>query len=135
VRYPGPDNSFGRTDRTLVDDAVNPLGIVSTDPTGDDDLVIPTLLVPAGRPIVLLLGSKDVLHSFFIRELRIKQDTVPGMLTPLRFTADRPGRYEVACAELCGLGHHQMRTFLEVVDPEEYERRMEENYRLFSTTP
>ena len=129
VRYPGPDGLFGLTDLTLVDDATNPLGLVPSDTAAKDDLVIPNLVVPLGRPVVLVLGSKDVIHSFFVRELRIKQDAVPGMLIPLRFTADRTGRFEVACAELCGLGHHQMRTFLEVLEPAEYEERIEQYRR------
>ena len=110
----------------MVDDAINILGVDPADPAGKDDVVLPTVFVPRGRPIELLLESKDVIHSFFVRELRLKQDAVPGMRIPLRFTADRVGRYEVACAELCGLGHHQMRTFLEILEPEEYEKRMRE---------
>jgi cytochrome c oxidase subunit 2 len=125
VRYAGPDGRFGRIRRELVDDAINPLGIDPDDPAGKDDLVQPTLLVPVGRPIELLLESKDVIHSFFVRELRIKQDSVPGMTIPLRFTADTVGRYEVACAELCGLAHHQMRTFLDVVEKDEFEARLQ----------
>lgn len=125
-RYKGPDGRFGRVKRDLVDDAINPLGVDPADPAGKDDVVLPTVFVPLGRPVELLLESKDVIHSFFVRELRLKQDAVPGMRIPLRFTADRVGRYEVACAELCGLGHHQMRTFLEVLEPEEYEKRMQE---------
>lgn len=125
-RYKGPDGRFGRVKRDLVDDAINILGVDPADPAGKDDVVLPTVFVPRGRPVELLLESKDVIHSFFVRELRLKQDAVPGMRIPLRFTADRAGRYEVACAELCGLGHHQMRTFLEVLEPEEYEKRMRE---------
>ena len=125
-RYKGPDGRFGRVKRDLVDDAINILGVDPADPAGKDDVVLPTVFVPLGRPVELLLESKDVIHSFFVRELRLKQDAVPGMRIPLRFTADRVGRYEVACAELCGLGHHQMRTFLEVLEPEEYEKRMRE---------
>ncbi|MBI3666637.1 MAG: hypothetical protein HY236_10520, partial [Acidobacteria bacterium] len=75
-------------------------------------------------PVVLLLRSKDVIHSFFVRELRIKQDTVPGMQIPLKFQAGKVGRYEICCAELCGLGHHRMRSYLEVLAPEEFESRL-----------
>lgn len=125
IRYSGPDGKFGRTDVKFVDDEMgNPFGVDPEDPDGRDDITSPTLFVPVGRPVEMILGSKDVLHSFFIRELRIKQDTVPGMHIPLRFTADTVGRYEVACAELCGLGHHQMRTFLEVLEPADYEQRL-----------
>lgn len=127
-RYPGPDGKFGRTDLKLIDDVLgNPVGLDLTDDAAKDDIVIPTVIVPINRPIELLLRSKDVLHSLFLRELRIKQDLVPGMQIPLRFTANRLGRYEVACAELCGLGHHRMRTFLEVLEPDEFERRLAES--------
>jgi len=79
VRYPGSDGRFGRTDPKLMDDVSNPRGLDPKDPRGRDDIVIPTILVPLRRPVVLLLRSKDVIHSLFIRELRIKQDAVPGM--------------------------------------------------------
>ena len=79
-------------------------------------------LDPAGKPILLILRSRDVIHNFFVRELRLKQDTVPGMEIPFPFTADTPGIYEVACSELCGLGHHQMRTTLEVLPEADFEK-------------
>lgn len=117
-RYAGPDGKFGRTKTELISDANgNPFGLDDTDPLGRDDLAVAALRVPAGRPVVLLLKSRDVIHNFFVRELRIKQDLVPGMEIPLHFTADKPGAYEVACSELCGLGHHQMRTQLIVLEP------------------
>ncbi len=127
VRYPGRDGRFGRTDPRLVNDSGgNPLGLDPRDPAAADDLVRTVLVVPAGRTVEVLLRSKDVLHSFFIRELRIKQDAVPGMLIRVKFRPDRIGRYEICCAELCGLGHHRMRSFLEVVDGAEFRKRMEE---------
>ena len=81
----------------------------------EDDIVSATLRIPAGRPVLLTLRSLDVIHSLFVRELRIKQDLVPGMRIPLHFQADVAGTYEIPCAELCGLGHHQMRTTLVVM--------------------
>ena len=60
-------------------------------------------------------------HAFSVRELRIKQDTVPGLLIPLRFTATSTGSFEIACAELCGMGHHRMRSFIEVLKEDEYQ--------------
>jgi Heme/copper-type cytochrome/quinol oxidases, subunit 2 len=110
-RYPGPDGRFGRTDIQLVNDANNnPFGLDDGDAAAHDDIVSATLRVPAGREVNLILISRDVIHSLFLRELRVKQDLVPGMRIPLHFQADVPGTYEVPCAELCGLGHHQMRT-------------------------
>ncbi|HZT36797.1 MAG TPA: cytochrome c oxidase subunit II transmembrane domain-containing protein [Bryobacteraceae bacterium] len=121
-RYAGPDGRFGRIDFMLVNDAAgNPFGLDPEDPDGKDDIVSATLRVPAGRPVQLMLNSMDVIHSFFVRELRLKQDVVPGMRIPLHFTATRPGVYEIPCAELCGLGHSQMRSTMIVLTPAEYD--------------
>lgn len=121
-RYPGPDNRFGRTDvRFISESSGNPFGLDEADPSSRDDVVSATLRIPARRPVKLTLRSLDVIHSFFVRELRIKQDLVPGMQIPLHFVADIPGTYEVPCAELCGLGHHQMRTTVIVMAPAEFD--------------
>jgi cytochrome c oxidase subunit II len=69
---------------------------------------IDTLRVPAGRPVRLLITSRDVIHSFYVPALRIKQDALPGRYTQIWFQADRPGRYEIFCAEYCGLTHSGM---------------------------
>ena len=122
-RYPGPDGKFGRTDLRLISDAGgNPLGLDPADPASKDDIVVSTLRVPVGRDIVLTLKSRDVIHDFFVRELRVKQDVVPGMEIPYRFRADRTGAFEIACAELCGLGHSQMRAVMLVMPAADYER-------------
>ena len=126
-RYAGVDGQFGKTDVHLVNDAAgNPFGIDEKDPAGKDDLVSASIKVPAGKPIVLRLHSRDVIHNFFVRELRLKQDLVPGMEIPFHFTADKTGTYEVACSELCGLGHHQMRSVLEVMPPADFEKWLKE---------
>lgn len=122
VHYPGADGVFGRSDPRLVDAAVNPLGLVADDPAGRDDVVsINLMVVPVDRDIEVQLGSKDVLHSFFVPALRLKQDTVPGLHVPLRFRVRRTGDFEIPCAELCGLGHYRMRGLLRVVALEDYE--------------
>lgn len=121
-RYPGPDGRFGKTDIRLIDDAANnPFGLDEADAAAKDDIVSATLRVPVGRPVKLTLTSRDVIHSFFVRELRVKQDLVPGMQIPLHFQADREGTYEVPCSELCGLGHSQMRTTVIVMPASDYE--------------
>ena len=121
-RYPGPDGRFGKTDPALINDAaINPLGLDSRDPAAADDVVTATLRVPAGRPVTLMLQSRDMVHDFFVRELRLKQDMVPGMRIPYRFTANRTGTYEIACAELCGLGHSQMHSLLQVMSEADYQ--------------
>jgi cytochrome c oxidase subunit 2 len=120
-RYPGPDCKFGRADLKLVDASEgNPLGLDRTDPAAKDDVVAATLTVPAGVPIEFDLRSQDVIHSFFIPELRFKQDAVPGMVIPIHTEFQKSGEYEIACAELCGLGHHQMNAKVKVVSPEEF---------------
>jgi len=129
-RYAGQDGAFGRVDIRQIDDSGgNPFGIDSRDTQGADDITAPLLRVPAGRPVELLLRSRDVIHNFFVRELRLKQDVVPGMTIPLRFTAEKTGTYEVPCSELCGLGHHQMRSALVVMTPEAFEEWLQEARR------
>ncbi len=126
-RYAGPDGKFGNTDLKLVNDAAgNPFGLDDKDPAGKDDIVSASLKVPAGKPIKLILHSRDVIHNFFVRELRLKQDIVPGMEIPLYFQADVPGVYEIPCSELCGLGHFQMRSTMQVMSEAEFEKWKQE---------
>ena len=127
IRYPGPDGTFGRTHPRYYEKAGNTVGIVPDDPNGKDDIItVNQLAVPVNRPVELTLRSKDVLHSFFLPNLRIKQDAVPGMAIPLRFTAEKTGNYEIVCAELCGLTHYRMFAFLKVMEEDEYEAWLEE---------
>ena len=122
-RYAGPDGKFGRTDIKLINDANgNPFGLDDKDPASKDDIVNATLKVPVNKPILLILRSRDVIHNFFVRELRMKQDIVPGMEIPFHFKADKLGTFEVPCSELCGLGHSQMRSTLQVMSEEEFEK-------------
>jgi len=121
VRYPGPDGKFGRTNPALVDDTTNPLGMVRTDPDGKDDVVtLNEITVPLGRAVRILLRSKDVIHSFFLPNFRVKQDAVPGMTPEIVFFPTRKGTFELACAQLCGLAHYRMRGTFNVVSPEEF---------------
>jgi cytochrome c oxidase subunit 2 len=109
TQYPGRDNRFGRTDAKLVS-ADNPLGLDRTDPNGRDDIAtINELNLPVDRPALVRLSSKDVIHSFGLVELRVKQDAIPGMEIPVWFIPSLPGAYELACSQLCGLGHYRMR--------------------------
>src|SRR5579871_525465 len=141
-RYPGADGKFGKTDFMKVDNSAgNPLGLDPDDPAGKDDIVTTTLVVPVNKPLEVILHSKDVTHNFFVREMRIKQDAVPGMdlrihFTPSVLSKDLPphpdgtkGEYEIACSELCGLGHYKMRAFMQVVTQEEYEKFLKEHAR------
>jgi len=76
--------------------------------TADDFISRNVLHIPVGRPVVVQLMAQDVIHSFFLPEFRVKQDAVPGMITPVWFEATQTGEYTLACAELCGLGHYTM---------------------------
>jgi len=77
------------------------------------------------QPVELILNSEDVIHSFYVRELRVQQDMVPGMQIPVHFTPTRIGKYEIACTQLCGLGHYRMRAYLEVVSQSDFEKWMQ----------
>lgn len=122
VHHPGPDGLFGRCDRALVDPA-NPIGLDRRDPAGADDIVtINELHLPVGRPASLELSSKDVIHSFFLPVMRVKQDVIPGQMSRAWFTPTVADTSEIACAQLCGLGHYRMKGQLIVHEPGGYER-------------
>jgi cytochrome c oxidase subunit 2 len=188
IHYPGPDGIFGRTDIKLVDEQANPIGLDRTgDPHAKDDIVtLNQLHLPVNRPAVIEIATKDVIHSFSLPVMRVKQDAIPGMLIPIHFvptkTSDemreelamtvalpttksldsdvaledykakdgtvlvkkgrsinantasnlvengitevRVGpRYpaEIACAQLCGLGHYRMKGYLNIDTEEQYE--------------
>ncbi|MCI0349209.1 MAG: cytochrome C oxidase subunit II [Acidobacteriales bacterium] len=126
-RYPGADGKFGRTRPELRDASGGneaAIGLDLGDPNAQDDLVTTSLVLPSGRNVVLLFFSQDVIHSFFVPELRFKQDATPGTMDFASFLPNRPGTYEIACAELCGLGHYRMRAALRVVSAEEFEHWM-----------
>ena len=119
MHYPGADGKFGRTDIKLVS-ADNPLGLDRNDADAKDDITdINQLHVPVNRPVLVHLTSKDVIHSFGLYEMRIKQDAVPGMSIQVGFTPTKTGKFEIACAELCGNGHYRMRAFLTVEKSEQ----------------
>ena len=127
-RYPGPDGKFGRTDSQHFARAEegNPLGIDPGDPAGKDDVVSSSLVLPAGRDVELTLRAQDVIHSLFIPAMRFKQDAVPGMDIHAHFKPLEPGSYEIACSQLCGLGHYRMRAVARVVSEEEFKEWLKE---------
>jgi len=121
-RYPGADGKFGRLVPEMISPATgNPLGLDENDPGGKDDIVTASLTVPVNRPVELLIRAQDVIHNFFVRELRLQQDAVPGMIVPLNFTATTIGRYEIVCTQLCGMEHHRMHSYLNVVSDADYQ--------------
>ena len=127
VRYPGVDGTFGRTDPQLVHQTRNPAGLDQSDPAAIDDVVVRnTLHAVAGRAVFAWLQARDVLHSFSVPAFRVKQDMVPGMLGSTQFVPTQPGRFEIACAELCGMGHYQMSGTVVVHTPSEFAIWLEE---------
>lgn len=117
-RLPGKDGQLGTSDTRNVSPD-NPLGLNASNPSGQDDIVIEggELHLPIGKPVKVLLRSIDVLHDFYVPEFRAKMDMVPGVVTYFWFTPTRAGTFEILCAELCGVGHPQMRGTV-VVDTE-----------------
>ncbi|MEE9171716.1 MAG: hypothetical protein V3U41_02260 [candidate division NC10 bacterium] len=101
ILYPGPDGRFGTADDLQVDNELH---------------------VPVGKIVRVTLKSKDVIHSFFLPNLRLKQDTMPGREIEAWFEATKPGVYEIPCAELCGFGHSGMLGHLTVHSAEDYEK-------------
>ncbi len=121
VRYPGRDGRFGRASPTLVDNTANPAGLDGEDPAALDDIVVRNALrLPAGRPVYLQLRGRDVLHSFSVPAFRVKQDVIPGILGRTLFVPTIPGRYEIACTQICGMGHYRMRGRIVVQPADEY---------------
>jgi cytochrome c oxidase subunit 2 len=119
VRYPGKDGKFGRQDMHLVA-SDNVFGVDPTDPAGKDDVQYQNEVhVVVNKPVIIYLSSKDVIHSFKVIAMRITQDAIPGMRVPLHFTPTREGRYQINCAQLCGIGHASMSGGVLVVESQE----------------
>lgn len=145
VHYPGPDGVFGATRAELVDTESNPVGLDREDPAAKDDVTtVNQLYLPVGKPVVVYLSSKDVIHSFSIPEMRIKQDAIPGLNFPVWFeptvttaemrqkVGDDQYQYEIGCAQLCGIGHYRMRGFTTVQTQAEFDAWMEEEQSYLS---
>jgi cytochrome c oxidase subunit 2 len=129
VQYPGPDGKFGRTSPNLVA-ADNPLGLDKSDPAAKDDITtINQLNLPIDRPVLIHLSTKDVIHSFGLYEMRVKQDAIPGMSIPLWFIPNRLGQYEITCSQLCGLGHFRMRGFVTIQSAADYQKWYDDQER------
>jgi cytochrome c oxidase subunit II len=124
-RYPGPDGTYGATSPKLIDPSSGGEGAVGlnpSDPSSKDDVVTGTMYLPVNREVDLSLRSIDVIHSFFVPSLRFKQDAVPGLNIHMRLKPTAIGEYEIACAELCGLGHYKMHGMVHVVSQEDFDK-------------
>jgi cytochrome c oxidase subunit 2 len=106
ILYPGPDGKFGTQDDFKIDNEMH---------------------VPVNKVVRIILKASDVIHSFFLPNLRVKQDAVPGRDILVWFEATKTGKYELPCAELCGFGHSGMLGWLFVDSPEDYEKWVKEN--------
>jgi cytochrome c oxidase subunit II len=123
-RYPGMDSKYARTRPELEDPSsgnMAALGIDTDDPAAKDDVVVGTMYLPVNREVDLTLRAEDVIHSFYVPAMRFKQDAVPGLAIHMHFTPDKIGQYEIACAELCGLGHYKMHGVLHVVSQPDFD--------------
>jgi cytochrome c oxidase subunit 2 len=120
--YPGRDGVFGKSDPKLMNNSGNSLGIDMSDPHAKDDIItLNEFHIPLNKPVIVNISSKDVIHSFTINVLRVKQDAVPGMTIPIHFKAvSGTGAHEITCAQLCGLGHYRMQGFVYIDTPDQY---------------
>ena len=127
IHYPGKDGQFGKTDSKFIDQQSNPLGLDNSDPAAKDDITtINQLHLPIGHPAYIYLSTKDVIHSFKVPVMRVTQDAIPGMSIPLWFVPTKTGNFEIACAQLCGLGHYRMKGFLTIQTDEEFQSWLDE---------
>jgi cytochrome c oxidase subunit 2 len=126
-RYPGPDAAFGIARPPLVNAAAgNPLGLDPQDSRGADDIVSSVLVLPLGREVDLRLRSLDVIHGFFIPAMRLKENTVPGLILHIHFTPIALGTYPILCSQVCGSGHARMQAQLRVVSPDAYQQWLQQ---------
>lgn len=116
-RFPGQGGQLGTSDARFVS-AANPLGVNPDDPRGQDDIIVAgnEVHLPLNHPVKVLLRSKDVLHDFYVPPFRARMNMVPGMVTSFWFTPTKAGTYEILCAQLCGVGHYNMRGKVVVED-------------------
>lgn len=121
-RYAGADNKLGAIDVKAIS-LDNKFGVSKDDPTAKDDFTSTELVIPYGKPVHIFLNSRDVIHSFYVPAFRLYQDAVPGRtISWVWFEVKRPINLELACSQLCGTGHYNMKAPIRVVSPEEYDK-------------
>ncbi|MEN3362802.1 MAG: cytochrome c oxidase subunit [Burkholderiales bacterium] len=114
-RFPDANGKLAPTQVRLIS-GTNPFGLDPDDPVAHDNVLITAgeVHLPLNKPVKLLLRSDDVLHDFYVPQFRGRMNIVPGMVTSFWFTPTKAGRYEVMCAQLCGVGHYNMRAYVVV---------------------
>jgi cytochrome c oxidase subunit 2 len=131
THYPGADGRFGRRDISLIT-PTNSIGLDRSDPNAADDLhTINQMNLPVDKPVLVYLSTQDVIHSMGIAEMRVKQDAIPGMQTPVWWVPTVEGEFEVNCSQLCGLGHYRMRGFVTIQSQAEFDTWLDEETSLF----
>jgi cytochrome c oxidase subunit 2 len=119
--YAGADKMVGMTSHERYSSA-NPVGLVAEDPNAADDFVsVNELVVPVGRPVVIQVTSKDVIHGLAVVPMFSQQDAIPGSEIPMWFVPDKEGEWNIVCAQLCGAGHAQMVAYVKAVSSEEFD--------------
>lgn len=121
-RLPGKDGKLGATDVRFIN-ATNPFGINPEDPAGQDDVLVDgsEIHIPLNQPVKVMLRAQDVLHDFYVPQFRTRMNMVPGLVTHFWLTPTQTGRFEVLCAQLCGVGHSNMRSAVVVDEPAVYD--------------
>ena len=105
----------------MVDEKINPIGLDFDDPYAKDDITtVGQLRIPVEKPVIIHLTSKDVIHSFSLPVMRVKQDVIPGMSIPIWFEPTRTGNWQIACAQLCGNSHYSMKGIIKVQNQEDF---------------
>lgn len=146
IRYPGADNELGKRDFRKINDANNVLGLLWTDPHNNDDIIVQNgeLHCVVGKPVKLLINSRDVIHDVGLPHFRLKMDAVPGITTTLWFipsiTSDSMKQitknpdfvYEIACDQLCGKGHYSMRGTVIVETQAQYDKWLQSQKSYYS---
>lgn len=89
--------------------------------TADDVVLLNDLVVPVNKKVMVQMTSKDVIHSFYLPNVRLKADAIPGRFAKLWFDTNKVGEYEVACAEMCGIHHYLMKAKMTVLSQEDYD--------------
>ena len=125
VRY-APSGKFGRSSARFLND--NPMGLDPNDPDNKDNITtMNQIYLPINKTVIITLTSKDVIHSFGLPAMRVKQDIIPGMTTHVWFTPNKLGQYEIACSQLCGIGHYRMRGIVNVVAQSDFDQWIQQN--------